>query len=94
MKILTSLLIPVPALQNHRKESESVGISEKKAEIPQQQLHTTAKELLTARQQLQEEPEIDQQKVAACKAELQAGNLTVDTDELARAMMDFHRHGR
>lgn len=42
-------------------------------------------------QQLREMPEVDATYVSAMKDALQAGRLTVDTDALAQALMDFYR---
>jgi flagellar biosynthesis anti-sigma factor FlgM len=48
-------------------------------------------QLQTAQQQLREMPEVDATFVSAMKDALQTGRLQVDTDTLAKAMLDFYR---
>ncbi|CNH45282.1 flagellar biosynthesis anti-sigma factor FlgM [Yersinia pekkanenii] len=40
---------------------------------------------------LQAMPEIDSDRVAAAKAEIQAGKITLNTADIAKAMLNFHR---
>ncbi|MCE0489873.1 flagellar biosynthesis anti-sigma factor FlgM [Pantoea sp. Mb-10] len=56
--------------------------------------HTPAEDagrLQTARDQLRDMPEVDAPFVSAMQDALKAGQLRVDTAQLAQAMMDFYR---
>ncbi|OON38751.1 flagellar biosynthesis anti-sigma factor FlgM [Izhakiella australiensis] len=92
MKIITGLLAPVPTRQAPRQESEATSAAEQPTAAPRQS-QNPGSALLAAQRLLRETPEVDAQNVTACKAAIEAGTFKIDTDELARAMMDFHRHG-
>ncbi|CFQ44315.1 flagellar biosynthesis anti-sigma factor FlgM [Yersinia bercovieri] len=40
---------------------------------------------------LQAMPDIDSERVTAIKADIQAGKITLNTAEIAKAMLNFHR---
>ncbi|CNK97174.1 flagellar regulatory protein [Yersinia frederiksenii] len=41
--------------------------------------------------QLQAMPEVDSQRVAAAKADIQAGKVTLNSADIAKAIINFHR---
>ena len=47
--------------------------------------------LTDAQQQLRQMPDVDMEYVQSVKAALQAGELSVDSATLSRAMMDYYR---
>ncbi|AJJ10086.1 flagellar biosynthesis anti-sigma factor FlgM [Yersinia rohdei] len=42
--------------------------------------------------QLQAMPEIDGERIAAAKAEIQAGQIQLNSADIAKAMINFHRN--
>ena len=76
--------------QGQSSQTKSAAAAAQPAEA-QASISSTTQAVQQAFEQLQQQSEVDMDKVAKIKLALSQGSLQLDDDQLVQAMLDFHK---
>ncbi|ADO78005.1 flagellar biosynthesis anti-sigma factor FlgM [Halanaerobium praevalens] len=75
-------------INQYYKQMQQKQTEQKKNKDDSTQISAKAKEIMTARTELKKVPQIREEKVAALKKEVQAGNYQIDSKTLATKIIN------
>ncbi|RCW58653.1 flagellar biosynthesis anti-sigma factor FlgM [Halanaerobium sp. ST460_2HS_T2] len=75
-------------INQYYKQMQQKQTEKKQAKDDSTQISAKAKEIMTARAELKEMPQLREEKVAALKEKVQSGNYQVDSKKLAAKILN------